>query len=190
MKSYRKELWFDVPGRRAFINITPRVEECLRDSGIREGIALVNAMHITASVFISRFTGPSFGATALLTPWLSGPDRPAYTFEGFDRGAGRANILGAPASRPTSSTARVIAGAPIPNDEPNATTRAREMNCGTPQAIRRAHHAHRSPRRYGIRTTKIDKSALPSAQVSAVARLPRLARPTSCPAAAVCCSRD
>jgi secondary thiamine-phosphate synthase enzyme len=53
MKSYRKELWFDVPGRRAFINITPQVRECLRDSEIREGFALVNAMHITASVFIN-----------------------------------------------------------------------------------------------------------------------------------------
>lgn len=53
MKSYRKELWFDVSGRRAFINITPKVEECLRESGIKEGLALVNAMHITASVFIN-----------------------------------------------------------------------------------------------------------------------------------------
>jgi secondary thiamine-phosphate synthase enzyme len=53
MKSYRKELWFDVPTRRAFINITPEVERCLRDSGIREGLVLVNAMHITASVFIN-----------------------------------------------------------------------------------------------------------------------------------------
>ena len=53
MKSYRKELWFDIPTRRAFINITQQVEECLRDSGIREGLVLVNAMHITASVFIN-----------------------------------------------------------------------------------------------------------------------------------------
>ena len=53
MKSYRKELWFNVPGRRAFINITPQVEEALRASGIREGLCLVNAMHITASVFIN-----------------------------------------------------------------------------------------------------------------------------------------
>ncbi len=53
MKSYRKELWFDVPTRRAFINITPEVETCLRESGIAEGIVLVNAMHITASVFIN-----------------------------------------------------------------------------------------------------------------------------------------
>ena len=53
MESYRKELWFNVPTRRAFINITPRVEGCLRESGIQEGLVLVNAMHITASVFIN-----------------------------------------------------------------------------------------------------------------------------------------
>jgi secondary thiamine-phosphate synthase enzyme len=53
MKSYRKELWFEVPTRRAFVNITNQVEECLRESGIQEGLCLVNAMHITASVFIN-----------------------------------------------------------------------------------------------------------------------------------------
>jgi secondary thiamine-phosphate synthase enzyme len=53
MKSYRKELWFEVPGRRAFINITPQVEQCLGESGVTEGLVLVNAMHITASVFIN-----------------------------------------------------------------------------------------------------------------------------------------
>jgi secondary thiamine-phosphate synthase enzyme len=53
MKSFRKELWFEVPTRRAFINITPKVEECLAASGIAEGLVLVNAMHITASVFIN-----------------------------------------------------------------------------------------------------------------------------------------
>ena len=53
MKSYRKELWFEVPTRRAFINITPEVEACLGESGIKEGLVLVNAMHITASVFIN-----------------------------------------------------------------------------------------------------------------------------------------
>ena len=53
MKSYRKELWFNVPSRRAFINITPQVRECLHESGIQEGLCLVNAMHITASVFIN-----------------------------------------------------------------------------------------------------------------------------------------
>jgi secondary thiamine-phosphate synthase enzyme len=53
MNAYRKELWFNIPSRRAFINITSQVEECLRESGIREGLCLVNAMHITASVFIN-----------------------------------------------------------------------------------------------------------------------------------------
>jgi secondary thiamine-phosphate synthase enzyme len=53
MKSYRKELWFNVPTLRAFINITGEVEDCLHQSGVREGLVLVNAMHITASVFIN-----------------------------------------------------------------------------------------------------------------------------------------
>ena len=53
MKSFRKELWFQVPSRRAFLNITPQVAECLRASGVREGLCLVNAMHITSSCFIN-----------------------------------------------------------------------------------------------------------------------------------------
>jgi secondary thiamine-phosphate synthase enzyme len=53
MKSYRKELWFEAPTRRALINITSEVNACLAESGVREGLALVNAMHITASVFIN-----------------------------------------------------------------------------------------------------------------------------------------
>jgi len=53
MKRFRKELWFNIPGRRAFVNITPKVETCLRESGIKEGLLLCNAMHITASVFIN-----------------------------------------------------------------------------------------------------------------------------------------
>lgn len=53
MKSYRKELWFNTRGRREFINITPQVEEALRESGIKEGFVLCNAMHITAGVFIN-----------------------------------------------------------------------------------------------------------------------------------------
>ena len=53
MKSHRKELWFETPSRRAFINITPYVETELKVSAIKEGLALVNAMHITASVFIN-----------------------------------------------------------------------------------------------------------------------------------------
>ena len=53
MKSFRKELWFEVPTRRAFVNITRQVESCLKESGVSEGLVLVNAMHITASVFIN-----------------------------------------------------------------------------------------------------------------------------------------
>jgi hypothetical protein len=53
VKSHREELWFNCPSRRAFINITPQVEACLRKSGVKEGLILANAMHITASVFIS-----------------------------------------------------------------------------------------------------------------------------------------
>ena len=53
MKSYRKELWFEVPARRGFINITLQIEECLRESSITQGLMLCNAMHITASVFIN-----------------------------------------------------------------------------------------------------------------------------------------
>jgi len=53
VKAYRKELWFEVPARRGFVNITAEVQECLRESEVREGLVLVNAMHITASVFIN-----------------------------------------------------------------------------------------------------------------------------------------
>ena len=53
MKTFRKELWFNILSRRGFINITPQIEECLRESGITDGLILVNAMHITASVFIN-----------------------------------------------------------------------------------------------------------------------------------------
>ncbi|GAB4483982.1 MAG: secondary thiamine-phosphate synthase enzyme YjbQ [Thermodesulfovibrionales bacterium] len=53
MKSFRKELWFEIPSRRGFVNITPQVNDCLRESKVQEGLVLVNAMHITASVFIN-----------------------------------------------------------------------------------------------------------------------------------------
>ena len=53
MKSYRRELTFEIPSRRGLVNITGEVEKCLAESGIREGLCLVNAMHITASVFIN-----------------------------------------------------------------------------------------------------------------------------------------
>jgi len=52
MKSYRKEVWLQVPTRRGFVNITPQIQECLRESGVREGLALVNSMHVTAAVFV------------------------------------------------------------------------------------------------------------------------------------------
>ncbi len=53
MRSFRKELWFNLSERMDFVNITPKVEDCLRESGVQEGLCLVNAMHITASVFIN-----------------------------------------------------------------------------------------------------------------------------------------
>ena len=53
MKSHRQELWFEIPSRRGFVNITPQVEQAVGNSGVREGLVLVNAMHITASVFIN-----------------------------------------------------------------------------------------------------------------------------------------
>jgi secondary thiamine-phosphate synthase enzyme len=57
MKSYRKELWFNTASRRQLINITPEVQQCLMESGISEGLCLVNAMHITSSVFINDDEG-------------------------------------------------------------------------------------------------------------------------------------
>ena len=53
MKNYRQELWFETKGRLAFVNITGQVESCLQESGVQEGLVLVNAMHITASVFVN-----------------------------------------------------------------------------------------------------------------------------------------
>lgn len=53
MKSHTEELWFEVPSRRGFINITPQIDKLVRESGVQEGLCLVNAMHITASVFIN-----------------------------------------------------------------------------------------------------------------------------------------
>lgn len=53
MRSYRKELWFNIPARVGFVNITPQVEEALHESEIREGLCLVNSLHITSSVFIN-----------------------------------------------------------------------------------------------------------------------------------------
>ena len=75
MKSYRKELWFEVPTRRGLLNITPQVEQCLRESGVREGLVLVNAMHITASVFIND---DERGLHADFEKWLEklAPEKP------------------------------------------------------------------------------------------------------------------
>jgi len=80
MKSYRKELWFNVPSRRAFINITPQVQECLRESGIQEGLCLVNAMHITASVFIND---DEYGLHQDYEKWLEGlaPHAPTSQYQ-------------------------------------------------------------------------------------------------------------
>ncbi len=69
MKSFRRELWFEVPGRRAFLNITREVEDCLRESGVKEGLVLINAMHITASVFIND---DEPGLHADYEKWLEG----------------------------------------------------------------------------------------------------------------------
>ena len=70
MKSFREELWFEFPARRGLLNITPQVGECLRASGIKEGLCLVNAMHITASVFIND---DESGLHADLEKWLEKP---------------------------------------------------------------------------------------------------------------------
>ncbi|HMP90387.1 MAG TPA: secondary thiamine-phosphate synthase enzyme YjbQ [Kiritimatiellia bacterium] len=87
MKSYRKELWFNVPSRRAFINITPQVEACLAESGIREGLALVNAMHISASCFIND---DERGLHADFERWLEklAPEKP---YEQYDHNGAEDN---------------------------------------------------------------------------------------------------
>lgn len=88
MKSYRKELWFTAPRRRSFINITPEVNECLRESGVTEGLCLVNAMHITASVFINDDEG---GLHQDYEKWLEklAPEKPhsQYAHNGFEDNA-------------------------------------------------------------------------------------------------------
>lgn len=69
MKSYRKEIWFEVPTRRKLVHITPEVEAAVRESGVQEGLCLVNAMHITASVFINDNES---GLHADYERWLEG----------------------------------------------------------------------------------------------------------------------
>jgi len=80
MKSYRKELWFEVPRRRALLNITSQVEQCLGDSGIHDGLCLVNAMHITASVFIND---DESGLHADFERWLEtlAPEKPHSAYD-------------------------------------------------------------------------------------------------------------
>lgn len=88
MKSYRRELHFHLPQRRGLVNITPDVEDALRESGIREGLALVNAMNITASVFIND---DESGLHADFERWLEklAPELPheQYAHNGFEDNA-------------------------------------------------------------------------------------------------------
>jgi len=88
MKNYRKELWFNAKSRRQFINITPQVEECLGQSGIKEGFVLCNAMHITASVFINDNES---GLHQDFEVWLEklAPEKPhsQYRHNGFEDNA-------------------------------------------------------------------------------------------------------
>jgi len=88
MKSYRKELWFHAGSRRAFINITQKIQECLDESGIHEGLLLCNAMHITASVFIND---DESGLHSDFEKWLEGlaPEKPysRYNHNGYEDNA-------------------------------------------------------------------------------------------------------
>lgn len=88
MRSYRKELWFETARRRELINITSQVAQCLRESGIREGLLLCNAMHITASVFIND---DEAGLHQDFEAWLEGlaPEKPCsrYRHNGFEDNA-------------------------------------------------------------------------------------------------------
>ncbi len=88
MRSYRKELWFNTSNRREYINITPEVQQCLEESGIKEGFMLCNAMHITASVFIND---DEAGLHHDFEVWLEGlaPEKPysQYRHNGFEDNA-------------------------------------------------------------------------------------------------------
>ena len=85
MKSYRKELWFNTPHRRDYVNITPQVEEAVRASGVQEGLCLVNAMHITASVYINDAES---GLIADYDRWLEklAPHEPISQYQHNDTG--------------------------------------------------------------------------------------------------------
>ncbi len=80
MRSYREELWFQIPQRRAFVNITSQVEEAVRKSSIREGLCLVNSMHITSSVFVND---DEFGLHEDFERWLEqlAPHEPTVTYQ-------------------------------------------------------------------------------------------------------------
>ena len=88
MKSYRKELWYNTSRRREYINITGDVRKCLAESGIREGLCLVNAMHITASVFVND---DESGLHSDFEKWLEtlAPEKPhsRYSHNGFEDNA-------------------------------------------------------------------------------------------------------
>jgi len=90
MKTFRKELWFNIPTRRAFVNITPQVEKCLDESGVREGLVLVNAMHISASVFIND---DESGLHHDYEKWLEGlaPHEPVDRYRHNDTGEDNAD---------------------------------------------------------------------------------------------------
>src|SRR5512142_250214 len=90
MRSYRKELWMNLPSRRGFVNITPQVEECVRESGVQEGLVLCNAMHITASVFIND---DEAGLHADYEKWLEGlaPHEPVRQYRHNDTGEDNAD---------------------------------------------------------------------------------------------------
>ncbi len=90
MRSYRKELWMNLPTRRGFVNLTPQVEECVRESGIKEGLVLVNAMHITASVFIND---DESGLHSDYERWLEGlaPHEPVRQYRHNDTGEDNAD---------------------------------------------------------------------------------------------------
>jgi len=88
MKSYRKEIYFNINARRGFVNITPQIEQCLRESGINEGMLLCNAMHITTSVFVND---DESGLHEDMEKWLEklAPEKPysQYAHNGYEDNA-------------------------------------------------------------------------------------------------------
>jgi len=90
MKNFRKELWFNTATRVGFVNITPQVKDCIRESGVQEGMALVNAMHITASVFINDYES---GLHRDYTVWLErlAPHEPIQQYRHNDTGEDNAD---------------------------------------------------------------------------------------------------